>query len=440
MDCLWLAEDNERNLHGHAGIISRCRLYFYEVLNRGMCLFEVINNGGCILNSKDVYIVPETVMPPSFSMNTLSAPVVMSDSPADVEKAPEQPSIYGKVPLEPTQKAIEGITFDFNDGIRVKFPQGGYRVCFSDLDTGTILYNADVACESIVTSVKKFYIRFSLRIFRIGEEKPIFEHEYNAANKVVMIQLPVGTIGDSIGWFSYVERFKQKHGCQVVCVMTPWIAALVKEQYPDITFIAPEETLNHKPYACYYMGLFFKGNVDNQPVDFRYIGLHRTAGYILGVDPSDIPPRLKLDAPRKISEPYVCIAVQSSTQAKYWNNPNGWREVIKFLKSNGYRVLCIDKAAANGAGIVWNQIPNGAEDFTGELPLQERVNLLAHADFFIGLSSGLAWIAWCCNLPVVMISGFTHPTNEFHTPYRVINYHTCNSCWNDMRIDFTAIP
>jgi len=32
---------------------------------------------------------------------------------------------------------------------------------------------------------------------------------------------------------------------------------------------------------------------------------------------------------------------------------------------------------------------------------------------------------------VVMISGFTHPTNEFATPYRVVNYHTCNGCWND---------
>jgi hypothetical protein len=26
------------------------------------------------------------------------------------------------------------------------------------------------------------------------------------------------------------------------------------------------------------------------------------------------------------------------------------------------------------------------------------------------------------NTPVVMISGFTHPTNEFDTPYRVISY------------------
>ena len=35
-----------------------------------------------------------------------------------------------------------------------------------------------------------------------------------------------------------------------------------------------------------------------------------------------------------------------------------------------------------------------------------------------------------------LISGCTHPTNEFETPYRVINYHACNSCWNDVRVRF----
>jgi len=39
-------------------------------------------------------------------------------------------------------------------------------------------------------------------------------------------------------------------------------------------------------------------------------------------------------------------------------------------------------------------------------------------------------------VPVLMISGFTHPTNEFGTDYRVINYHACNSCWNDVRHRF----
>ena len=35
-----------------------------------------------------------------------------------------------------------------------------------------------------------------------------------------------------------------------------------------------------------------------------------------------------------------------------------------------------------------------------------------------------------------MISGFTHPTNEFDTPWRVHNWHACNSCWNDPKVRF----
>lgn len=380
-----------------------------------------------------------TVNPAPQTDLCISARPIPPAAPAGtVPDAPKQPSIYGEVPKVPTQDAVEGIKFDFNDGIRILFPHNGkeYHVTFTDIDTGIILFSQDTVPGAYVTSVKKFYIRFRLVIHRKGGKEPVFTHDFNAENREVMIQLPVGTIGDSIGWFSYVERFQKKHRCRLICVMTPWIADVVRNQYPEITFIKPEETKNYQPYACYYMGLFFKGDVDHQPIDFRYIGLHRTAGYILGVDPADEPPRFDLSAPRKIREKYVCIAAQSSSQAKYWNNPLGWYTVVKFLKENGYRVLCIDKERVHGTGLVWNHIPWGAEDFTGDLPLQERIDLIKDADFFIGLSSGLSWLAWGCKVPVVMISGFTHPTNEFATPYRVINYHTCHSCWNDMRIDF----
>ena len=363
-----------------------------------------------------------------------SAPAPVSAS----APAQKPASIYGEVPQIPTQDAVEGIRFDFNDGIRILFPQNGknYHVTFTDIDTGIILYSADTVPGAYVTSVKKFFIRFRLIIHEKGGKEPIFTHDYDAENREVMIQLPVGTIGDSIGWFSYVERFQKKHKCKLICVMTPWIADVVKDQYPDITFIKAEETKNYSPYACYYMGLFFKGDVDHQPIDFRYIGLHRTAGYILGVDPKDEPPRFNLSAPRKIKEKYVVIAAQSSSQAKYWNNPMGWMTVVQFLKDNGYRVICIDKEKVHGTGLYWNYIPYGAEDDTGDKPLQERIDMIKDADFFIGLSSGLSWLAWGCKVPVVMISGFTHPTNEFETPYRVINYHTCHSCWNDMRENF----
>ena len=94
-------------------------------------------------------------------------------------------------------------------------------------------------------------------------------------------------------------------------------------------------------------------------------------------------------------------------------------------------MVCIDQKPVHGHDLIWNHIPHGAEDETGEQPLQERARWLRHAEFFVGLSSGLSWLAWAAGTPVVMISGFTHPTNEFATPYRVINYHACNSCWND---------
>ncbi len=352
-----------------------------------------------------------------------------------------QPSIYGDIPRIPVIDAIEGIKFDFNHGIRILFPQNRktYHVTFLDLDTNIVLYSADTVPGSFITSVKKFYIRFRLLIFEKGNHEPIFSYDMDLTSKEVMIQLPVGTIGDSIGWFSYVERFQQKHHCKLICVMTPWISEIFKNQYPQITFIKPEDTKNFRPYASYYMGLFFHGDVDNQPIDFRYIGLHRTAGYILGLEGdelADMPPRFDLSAPREIKEKYVVIAAQSSSQAKYWNNPMGWINVVQFLKDNNYRVLCIDKEKVHGIGLHWNFIPYGSEDFTGDKPLQERINLIKDADFFIGLSSGLSWLAWGCKVPVVMISGFTHPTNEFATPYRIINYHTCHSCWNDMRENF----
>ena len=364
------------------------------------------------------------------------------------EEQVQKELVYGIIPIDAMMDAPDGIRFDFNDGLRVQTPETGgpWRIIFKDLDTGVVLFNQEVEAKRYASSIKKFFVRFQMQIYRKSDidaltdktqsPQPIFEHNYNAQGKTVMIQLSVPTVGDTMGWFPYVEKFRVKHKCHVVAVLDPKFIPLFENTYPEIEFTTKDKVAEFKPYACYYLGLFFHGDVDHQPYDFRFVGLHRTAGYILGVDPTEEPPRFDLSAPRKIKEPYVCIAAQSSSQAKYWNNPHGWHNVIRFLKEHGYRVLCIDRNIVRGQGIVFNHIPYGSEDFTGDLPFQERVDLIKDADFFIGLSSGLSWIAWGCKVPVVLISGFTNPTNEFYTPYRVINYHTCNSCWNDMRVDF----
>lgn len=368
------------------------------------------------------------------------APVTVPAAPptAATQPAGEAPKrAYPAAAEVPTQLGPKGLRFDFNDGCRVLLPESDqpWRVRLSDIDTGNILYETTLKAGRINSS-KHYYVRFRVEVWQ-GEEA-LLTHDYAAAERDVLIQFPVGTLGDPMGWFPYAVKFQEKHGCRLTCAMSDKIIALFAKAYPHITFLTQEEVKPEKYYATYSIGLFFDDkDFLHQPCDFRHVGLHRTAGYILGVDPSEVVPTIVLDdETRPIPEPYVCIAAQSTTQSKYWNNPTGWRELVAWLKEHGYRVVCLDQKATHGTGIVWNHIPYGAEDQTGDQPLSERTRWLRHADFFIGLSSGLSWLAWAAGIPVVMISGFTHPTNEFATPYRVINYHTCNSCWNDVRHRF----
>jgi autotransporter strand-loop-strand O-heptosyltransferase len=356
--------------------------------------------------------------------------------------APKLVSPRGKRPYtppadHPTQLGPGSIRFDFNAGCRVSVPTdpAPWRVRLSDLDTGNIIYETETTTGG-VRSTKQYFVRFRIEVWHGGKE--VLRHDYSARGKDVLVQFPVGTLGDIVGWFPYAAKFQRLHQCRLTCAMADWLIPLFADAYPEITFVPHEGVEAKKFYATYNIGLFFDDD-DHvfQPCDFRLVGLHRTAGYILGVDPAEEPPTIVIpDATRPIAEPYVCIAVQSTSQPKYWNNPHGWREIVRFLKNAGYRVICIDKHASYGQGVVWNHIPHGAEDETGDRPLSERARWLKHAEFFVGLSSGLSWLAWAVGAKVVMISGFSHETNEFATPYRVINYHACNSCWNDVRVRF----
>ena len=371
-------------------------------------------------------------------------PAQSQDTAPSTSQSSQKTNIkYGNILQMPVMEGPEGIRYDFNHGMRIYFPKNEqkYHLKFGNAETGETLYDFDISQPgSLISSVKKYYLPFAFTITRQGTGQTVFEHTMCLKDQKVIVQFPVNTIGDSIGWFSYMERFQKKHQCKLMLVVSDFLKDLVKKQYPQFDYIKPDDVPNAKSYACYYLGLFFNGDVNYQPVDFRQCGLHRTAAHILGMhsadELADIPPRLDLSAKRSIKDKYVVVATKASAQCKYWNNPNGWHEVIQFLHDNGYRVLCIDKDYAHGAGIVYNQMPWGVEDFTGNRPLQERVNIIKDADFFIGLPSGLSWIAWCCKVPVVMISGFSLPNTEFTTPYRIISYDVCNGCWDDVRQTF----
>ena len=340
-------------------------------------------------------------------------------------------------PAVPTQQGPQGIRYDFCCGCRVLLPAGDdtWHVTITDTETGTTFADADYPGGARIMTTKKYFVPYALRVRnnRSGEE---WTHVMDLRGKPVAVHVVVSTIGDVLAWFPYVERFRQKHGCEMfVCFKDPKYKPLLRRQYPEIKMVSVTQARKLEAYAGYMLGLWWHGDMTCQPYDHRLVGLAQTAGYILGVDPEPEPPRLDLSAPRRIREPYVCIAVQSSTMSKNWTH-EGWRDIVHTLKLCGYRVLCMDRKREEGDGVSMMRMPEGAEDWTGDKPLQERIDIIKDADFFIGLASGLSWMAWGCGVPVVMIGGFSHPLTEFATPYRVINPHFCNSCWNDTQHDF----
>jgi autotransporter strand-loop-strand O-heptosyltransferase len=242
---------------------------------------------------------------------------------------------YPPLPQAPTLDVGNGIRLNFNCGARVVVPKrndGAWRVRLCDLDTGNVLFESENR-GAYVLPTKRYFVRFRVEIWDVrsddGVKECVVDHAYEARDRDVVIVFPVGTLGDTLGWFPYAARFASVHGCRLICAMSGLIIPLLQKNYPHIRFVTHEELVRQKldqgAYATYRLGLFFDDQENAwQPCDFRLVGLHRTAAYILGVDPAEEAPCVAIaDGTRPITEPYVCIAVQSSSACKQWHNPHG---------------------------------------------------------------------------------------------------------------------
>jgi autotransporter strand-loop-strand O-heptosyltransferase len=247
------------------------------------------------------------------------------------------------------------------------------------------------------------------------------------ARKAINIINESGSLGDCIAWVPIVNEFAIQNK-EKVNFYTP-NKELFINQYPMINFF----DYTNKPQRNDNIVI---GCFDEKK--WRPSSLQQIACDILKIDNKEIHCKIDIDKTKKsnFNKKYVCIATQSTSQCKYWNKENGWTEVVDYLKNLGYEVVCIDKHYSYGDGKTMNAIPYNAIDKTGNLPLADRINDIYHCEFFIGLGSGLSWLAWACEKPVIMISGFSDPKSEFHTPYRVHNKNICNSCWNDPEYSF----
>lgn len=329
---------------------------------------------------------------------------------------------------ETTKKLLKDIrtnivSFDYNfiDGayMEVKSPiEKTCEVSFRDLKNNEIVHRSTIKNNMWTRTSRQYFTDWEIEV-KIGNETNKFRLDLK--NKIVLISFESKSIGDTIAWLPYVEEFRIKHDCYVVC--STFHNYLFEEEYKTIKFVKPGSTVNNIK-ALYRIGAFY-GDSNCSPIDANKTPLQKIATDILGLEFSEIKPRIRKHPLFK--KDIVTIGFHSTAQCKYWNNKEGWQEVVDYLNERGYEVVLV---SSEENGYMGNVDPSGVTKFPSS-SLSTVHRKIQESKMFIGISSGLSWLAWASDVPTVLISGFT---DEFVEPsngiYRVINKDVCHGCWS----------
>lgn len=258
------------------------------------------------------------------------------------------------------------------------------------------------------------------------EKRQIFPH---------LIKINSGSLGDTIGSLSAVEAYRKKNNVkvEVICKLD---GSFFSKSYPNIEFHSHDSfpildsnekiwTLGGRKYS-FFREIFYKFD---RPLIKGYADQ-------LAVDAWEDPKIDLFIGERPIKNKYVCFSMHSTAQSKHWNYPDGWDLLCRLLRKEGYTPVCIDRFESFGIEGHWNPVPQSCVKRQG-MDLKEMINYIYHSEFFIGLSSGLSWVAHSVGKRVVLISGVTSENNEFEkNTLRIMNKSVCHGCINDPEITF----
>lgn len=245
--------------------------------------------------------------------------------------------------------------------------------------------------------------------------------------KRVLISFDSKALGDTLAWIPYCLEFSRHYRCKVV--VSTFKNFLFERTYPELEFIGRGVRADNL-IAMFEIGWFWEP--EREPVNPATIPLQQTITNILNLPHREICPIIDF-APgnRPVEGRYVCISMYSTSQCKLWYY---WQELVDFLVSSGYKVIEISKE--NDMMGQRTSDLKGVEELSDK-SLESTMNHLHHCDFFIGLSSGLSWLAYALRKKVYMIANFTRADHEFTlNTVRITDESICNSCWNDPKFRF----
>ena len=300
-----------------------------------------------------------------------------------------------------------------------------FLVEFIDESGNEVHFSTHIGIGEWCQANRQYHTDWRIRVSSLETGSIEAEERYEPESKRVYIAFESKALGDTIAWMGYVEAYRQHVGCHVVC-STFW-NRLFEEQYSDIEFIEPGATAENI-YAMFKLGVFTESASDRHPRSPRGIPLQSVASDILGLTVPEIRPKLSLtQGTNPLVKPYICIAEHATAKAKYWNRDQGWQELVDYLNEAGVTTVVVSKEPTELNNIV---------DRTGS-SIEETIALVRDANCFVGLSSGLSWLAWALDTPVVMISGFTEGWYEFSTnTIRLVPRDGCYGCFNHMDSEF----
>ena len=308
-------------------------------------------------------------------------------------------------------------------------PGDEFEVSFIDKKTGKLHHRGKITENHWIKASKSYFIDWSITINKNNGEE-IYNIDLDLKDKRVFICFDSSSLGDNLAWIPYVDEFRKKHNCHVIC-STFW-NNLFEKEYPEIEFISRGYPVNNIS-AQYNIGLFYDGEeIDynrhsRSPID---VPLLKICSDILGLEYKEMKP--KISKPDNIiKKKQVSIAIHSTAQTKYWNNKTGWQEVVDYLKYLNYEVIILSK---ENDGYMGNRNPIGAIKME-EGPIENVMKTLLESELFIGISSGLSWLSWSLDVPTVIISGFTDDNLEPKDVIRIINKDVCNGCWSKYKFD-----
>ena len=322
---------------------------------------------------------------------------------------------------------IDGAYCYINDNLNENIE---YEVKFINKKTNVVEFSNTINSNCWLRTFKKYYIDWRIEIYT--NNTLIYEYDINLNDKTVYIIIDAEEVGDTLAWIPYVEEFRKKHNCKVIC--STYLNDLIKETYTNIKFVQPNEY--HDSYATYIIGWHKNKdnsvNYNNMPCDFKKYPLQKASADILGLEYTEIKPKIKLhDNIQKKN--IVSIAIHSTAQAKYWNNPTGWQDVVNYLNKKNYEVVLL---SIEDSGYCGNIHPIGIRQLP-KLGIDNVIKTLQESKLFIGGSSGLSWLSWAAGTPTILISGVSDVYTEMTS--NIVRIRTpenkCFACSNTHPFD-----